>query len=139
MVEASIVPIEYVDYFWPQVEPLLRPAAEHSHGYYLVEDIYNSIIKNNDSLWVAHNEGIVMGAAITHRIEYPQKSVLCISFWGGQEPLEGWGLELLQLIKRYARETGYGGIEACGRLGWSKRLKDYGFSKIADMFEIALN
>jgi hypothetical protein len=138
LVEVSIVPIDYVDHFWPQVEPLLKPAVDHSHGYYLVEDVYNYVINGYEILWVAHIAGTVIGMATTHELDYPQKTVLCISFWGGQEPLEDWGLALLQLIQRYARETGYKGIEAYGRSGWSKRLKNYGYEKIADMFEIPL-
>ena len=79
-IEVSIVPTEHIDTFWRQIEPLLKPAADRSHGRYLVEDIYDSIIQYDSQCWVAHHSGIIVGAAVSHQVFYPRKTVLVVAF-----------------------------------------------------------
>lgn len=138
-IEVSIVPTEHIDTFWRQIEPLLKPAADRSHGRYLVEDIYDSIIQYDSQCWVAHHSGIIVGAAVSHQVFYPRKTVLVVAFWGGAEPLEDWGEALLNIIQRYAKEIGCDAVEAQARMGWSKRIKDYGYKKAFDVFELPID
>ena len=138
MIEVSIVPVKHLDIFWQQVEPILKPAAEESNGRYLIEDVYNYILNGSMILWVAHDEGRIIASATTHKVDYPQKSVLAIGFWGGIEPLEVYGPPLLELLQKYARETGCVNIEGYGRGGWARRLKDYGYVKSHEVFELPL-
>ena len=90
------------------------------------------------TLWVAHIDGKIIGAATTHKVDYPQKSVLNIGFLGGETPVEDWGVELLHLLQRYAREIGCECLEAHGRLGWFKKLKPYGYSRVFECFELSI-
>jgi hypothetical protein len=136
MVDVSIVPAEHIDVFWEQVRPLLEPAVEYSMGRYTIEDVYKAVSSGTDILWVAHIDNRIVGAATTRPMGYPQKTMLGIGMWGGEEPLEDWGGELLELIQRYARETGYAGIEGYGRAGWARRLKNHGYKKVYEIFEI---
>jgi hypothetical protein len=138
LIEASIVPVEHLDIFWRWVEPILKPAAEESRGRYLVGDVYNYILDGSMVLWVAHDESRIIGAAVTNKVDYPQKSVLSVGFWGGIEPLESYGPPLLELLQKYARETGCVNIEGYGRTGWSRRLKDYGYIKSHEVFELPI-
>lgn len=138
MIEVSIVPVKHLDIFWQQVEPILKPAADYSNGRYLIEDVYKYIIDESMALWVAHDEGKIVAAATTHKIDYPQKTVLGIGFWGGLIPLEDFGPQLLEILRQYARETGCVCIEGYGRNGWSRRLKDFGYKKTHEVFELPL-
>lgn len=136
MTECSIVPLEYIDRFWPQAAPLLIPATEHSHGRYVIEDVYDYVSKGSMTLWVAHIDGKIIGAATTHKVDYPQKSVLNIGFWGGETPVEAWGVDLLRMLQRYAKEIDCECLEAHGRLGWFKKLNPYGYEKVFECFEL---
>ena len=136
MIEVSIVPKEHVDLFWGQVEVLLKPAVNYSHGRYLIEDVYNAIVEGTYILWVAYDDGRIIGSAITQIIAYPQKKMLGVAFWGSNEPIESYGPQLLNLLQQYAREAGCMGIEGYGRFGWSRMLKDYGYKKIHEVFEL---
>ena len=138
MIEVSIVPKEHIDTFWEQVAPLLEPAAEQSHGRYLIGDVYTYITDYDDVLWVAHDNGRIVGAAVTRQVIYPQKTMLNICFWGGEFPIESWGPHLLELIQRYAKELKFDGIEAYGRFGWVKKLEPYGYRKCFEVFELPI-
>jgi hypothetical protein len=136
LIEASIVPLEHLDLFWDRLSGYLHEAAEQSHGRYRVEDIYDTLKAGRGELWVAFEDTAIIGAAVTHKVAYPQKTMLCIAFLGGREPVEPWGTALLKLIRHYARELKYDGIEAHGRMGWAKKLKEYGYEKVFEAFDL---
>ena len=139
--EVSLVPTEYIDLFWSQVEPLLAAAADTSDGRYQIEDVYDSITQYDHLCWVVHIDGRVIATAVTARVFYPRKTALAITYWAGvrEESMEEWGRPLLKLLQRYAKELGCDCLEAHARLGWARRLKEYGYKKIFEAFELPVD
>ena len=140
MPEASLVPLAMLPLFWEQVEPLLAKAADKSLGRYAVEDIHDLLTQYEYHLFVVYEEGAILGAAVVNPVIYPRKILLNVAFVGGVEPMEPWGVPLLNLLRFYAKGMQYDGIEAQARFGWSKKLltNDFGYKKVADVFEIEI-
>jgi hypothetical protein len=137
MIEVSMVPKQYVDTCWQEVEPYLEKAARYTHGRYTVGDIYTSIVDYDYELWVAFDNGRIKGAVVTNFAVYPQRKLLCMAFCGGVD-LKDWKDFMLALLRRYARDTGCDGIEATARRGWAKVFQNDGFKNNWVTFELPI-
>jgi hypothetical protein len=124
----SLVPFERVHECWANVAPFMERAAEYTFGRYHADDIYDLCSQRQDyQLWVAFdNEGKFYGAVVTSFTEYPGKRVLSMHFCGGDE-LHLWKEPMLDLLKRWARDTQCDAIESTGRKGWEKIFKNDGY------------
>jgi hypothetical protein len=135
MIEVSMVPKQYVQTCWSQIVPFMEKAAEFTYGRYTADDILDSITDYDHVLWVAFNEGKIKGAVVTDFVTYPKRKLLCMSFCGGED-LHEWKVPMLELLQRFARDTGCDGIEATARRGWAKIFKDDGFQDHWVTFEL---
>ena len=133
--QVSAVPAEYVKQVWPDVKDYLDGAAAYTHGRYEVEDILDSIIGYDHTLWIAFTEEGIKGAVVTNIIDYPRKRMLCMSFCGGVE-LDEWKDPMLQLLQKWAYDNDCDGIEATARLGWGKIFKSDGHKPLWQTFEL---
>jgi hypothetical protein len=130
-----MVPSQYVDTCWKQVEPYLDRAADYTFGRYTVGDIYDSVKDYDYHLWVAFEDGKIVGAVVTNFVVYPKRKVLCMSFCGG-ERLKEWKDPMLKLLQRFAWDMGCDGIEATARRGWAKVFQNDGYKSNWVTFEL---
>lgn len=121
----SLVPKKHVYECWDKVVGYLERAAEYTFGRYVAEDIYDCLHTDNYHLWIAFEDGKIYGAVVTNFIEYPNKRVLGMQFCGGEE-LSRWKTPMLDLLKKWARDTQCDAIESTGRKGWTKIFEDDG-------------
>jgi hypothetical protein len=133
--QVSMVPAQFVNQIWPDVEEYLRGAADYTHGRYEVQDILDAITDYDHTLWVAFDESGIKGAVVTNFAHYPKKKYLVMSFCGGVE-LEKWKAQMLKLLQQYAFDTKCDGVEATARLGWTKIFKDDGHKALWQTFEL---
>lgn len=137
MIEVSMIPKEYVDSCWDRVEPLLKKATDLSGDRYTTSHIYDMVMEDDYQLWVAYEGNNFHGAVVTNISDYPNRKILCMGFCGGED-FGAWKDQIIDILKRFARDMGCDAIEASGRPGWSKVLKDKGYSPKWVTFEIPI-
>ena len=133
--QCTMVPREHVKEVWSQVEDYLQGAAEYTHGRYDVDDIYDSLMQYDHTLWIAFDEEGVKGAVVTNFAFYPKKKYLVMSFCGGVQ-LEKWKDPMLKLLQHWAFDNHCDGIEATARLGWAKIFKGDGHIPLWQTFQL---
>ena len=137
MIQVSMVPPQYVDTCWKEIEPYMEKAAEYTYGRYTSGDIYDSLKEYDHQLWVAFDNGKIKGAVVTNIITYPRRKILCMSFCGGIG-LKDWKDPMLELLKRFAKDSGCDGIEATARRGWAKVFENDGYKGHWVTFELPI-
>lgn len=137
MIEVSMVPAEYVDTCWSKIEKFVQDAAEATEGRYTAENLYNMAKEGQHHLWVSYDGSEFKGFVITSVNTYPQRKILSMSFCGGDE-FESWKTPIISTLKRFAKDAGCDSIEAYGRPGWSKILKDEGYKTKFVAFELPI-
>lgn len=137
MIQVSMVPSQYVDTCWKEIEPYMEKAAEYTYGRYTSDDIYDSLKEYDHQLWVAFDGGKIKGAVVTNIITYPKRKILCMSFCGGVE-LKDWKDPMLELLKKFAKDVGCDGIEATARRGWAKVFENDGYKGHWVTFELPI-
>ena len=132
------VPLDYLEMVWPHIEGYLDGAARYSHGRFKVEDIKHGIQTKPQQLWVAYDEtdnDKVYGAVVTEVVAYPQMLALDTHFTGGIE-LPKWKTSMLEVLQKFAKDSGCKIIESYGRPGWEKVFLDDGFKKRFMFYEL---
>ena len=134
-IQVSMVPREYVLSCWPKVKEYLQGAADYTFGRYEVEDILDSIMEYDHTLWIAFDTSGIKGAVVTNFCHYPRKKYLSMVFCGGEE-LDTWKPSMLKLLQHFAYDTQCDGVEATARLGWTKIFKDDGHKPLWQTFQL---
>lgn len=124
--EVSLVPKEYVEGCWDQIEGYLEGAAKYTYGRYTVQDIKDCITDYDYQLWVAFEDDKIYGAVVTEIVHYPQCKMLSMQFTGGVE-LKKWKNPMLDILQRWARDNRCEKIESPGRPGWARVFRDDGY------------
>ena len=135
--QVTMVPTEYITQAWGDVKPHLQKAAEYTYGRYDIDDILDSILQYDHHLWMAYEDGIVKGAAVTYFKQYPKKKYLDLVFCGGVSGME-WKAEMLKILQHWAFDNHCDGIESSGRLGWSKIFQDDGYKPLWQTYELPI-
>lgn len=135
MMQCTMVPPEHVDNCWPLVKEYLAGAAEFTHGRYDVEDIYDSLVGYDHTLWIAYDEEGIKGAVVTNFAYYPRCKYLVMAFCGGVE-LDKWKDPMLKLLQHFAYDTECKGVEATARPGWAKIFKSDGHKPLWQTFQL---
>lgn len=79
-------------------------------------------------LWVAYPaDRKIRAAFVTRETHYPKKSMLTIDVAGGSE-MQGWVTEADRVFRAYAVAAGLSGCELYGRAGWTRALKNLGWT-----------
>lgn len=127
MIEISMVPAQYADTCWDKVEKFAEKAAKYTYGRFTVDDIYDCVTEQDYQMWVAYDAQKAFKALVVTRIEnYPKRKLLAMHFCGGED-MDLWIELMLDMLKKFGKESGCDGIECTGRLGWDKVLKNDGY------------
>ena len=137
MIEVSLVPTQYIDTCWEKIEAFIAKAAEYTYGRYTVSNIHDLVMDGEYQLWIAYDGKDFKGAVVTNIINYPQRKLLGMQFCGGEE-LSTWKDPMLDLLKRFARDSGCEGIESTGRPGWAKVFQNDGYKATWVTYELPL-
>ena len=69
----------------------------------------------------------IAAAFITREAHYPCRKMLTIDICGGSE-MQSWVTEADRVFRAYAKAVGLDGIELYGRAGWTRALKNLGWT-----------
>jgi hypothetical protein len=137
MIEVSMVPKDYVDTCWSKVEPLLKKATELTGNRYTTDNIYDMVMEEDHQLWVAYEDKEFSGAVVTNIATYPNRKILCMGFCGG-ENFKDWKDQIINLLRKFAKDMGCDSIEAFGRPGWANVFKNDGYQTKWITFELPI-
>jgi hypothetical protein len=133
--DVSLVPPAMVPDVWNEVAPILNRALKTAGGRYRIDDLFMECFQGQQHLWVAmDNVKNIIGALTTRFIEYPGRRMLSGQFCAGVR-MRDWQDEMLSTLDSWAKDGGCTGFEMTGRGGWERVLKNYGWRKIAVVYE----
>lgn len=124
----TAVPPGEVKAIWPTVAPLLAPAVEYSNGRISMSSLLDWLLDQRYLLWVTYDTDRKIAAAfITREARYPCRKMLTIDICGGSE-MRFWASEADKTFRAYAEAAGLDGVELYGRSGWTRALKNLGWT-----------
>lgn len=135
----AMVPADLINTCWDKIEPYLEKACKYSYGRYNTEDLKEMIEEGIFHLWISYNkeEERFYGAVVTQFMAYPRVKYLSLSFCGGKELIK-WQKPMLNILRKFAADTGCEGLEAAARRGWAKLLEKEGYQSRWVTFDLPL-
>jgi hypothetical protein len=130
-----MVPTEYVDTCWSKIEPFIVESVKATEGRNTEEDLYGMAKDPRNNLWVVYDDEEFKGFVLTSINTYPQRKILAMNYCGGTD-FKSWKTSIIGTLKQFAKDYGCDSIEAHGRQGWSKVLKDEGYKEKFVTFEL---
>ena len=134
-VQVSVVPMDCVLGVWPKIAHYVKLSTDYSYGRFEPEDVLDLILDGKYLLWIAYEGSVIKGIVVTTIVTYPRKKYLYLMFCGGEDGFD-WKDEMLRVMKCWAYDNQCDGIEANGRLGWSKIFKADGYKPLWQLFEL---
>lgn len=120
----SAVPTQMADEAWPAVCFWIEEAVKYGIGYQPL-DVLAKLKSGMALLWIVEHNFEIVGACVTEVITYPRCNSLWIWLLGGAD-FKQWK-DCIAELEMYARHNKCDYIEASGRPGLSRVLKDLGF------------
>jgi hypothetical protein len=115
---------------------LLAPAIGFSGGRISMSSVFDWLADRRYILWLMYKssktynldgQNVIRAAFVTRESHYPCRSMLTIDIAGGSDMAE-WVEEADRVFRSYARAAGLDGIELYGRSGWTRALKNLGWT-----------
>lgn len=114
------IDIDDIQDVWDEAVYLLNPAIRLNDGFEPA-DVLDALMHSRMNLWLAVEDGELVGAAVTEIINYPQKRSVFILFAGGRVE-ENWPA-YYETMANYAMTLNADCIETISRPGLAKLLK----------------
>lgn len=139
MIAVSLVPADELDNVWFTVSPMLERALQYNGGRTRLDDIYIELMAGQQSLWVAMDEGDIIGC-VTIRISRYQTGIKILSYeYLAGKTIHLWLKEGHRVCSAYGKELGCSMLEVpYGRRGWQPLLEDLGYKIAAIRYELNL-
>ena len=121
--EVFYIPSDKAESIWPKIYPLLDKCHRYSNGELETQDFLNMIVEEDMHLYVSIVDEVVIAAMLTEFVMYPRKKVMRIVAVGGRG-MDKW-MKFFPALEASALSVGCTGLEAWGRKGWERILKDW--------------
>jgi hypothetical protein len=108
------------------VGPLIDAALEHASGELTTDDILNCATRGKFQVWLVTQARQLVGAATTQVVQYPRCAAVRVVTLGGRD-MDSWAARLDDEIQAFGREQGATRIEACGRKGLERKLRELAY------------
>jgi hypothetical protein len=102
-----------------------------------MDDVIEDIMNARSLMWAVYIGDTLSAAFTTSIAEYPQRRTLFIEYMGGIA-MAAWMKAALKVLTELAKKSKLDGIEAHGRIGFSKMAKEHGFKEMYRHFEMEL-
>ena len=128
MIQLRSVPWYDIDKVWPQVEPWVEPATEHSNGTLTPETVRLAIANRRMQAMVTVDEqGKIIGAMVTeiHKADAGFPYIHAVTLAGDR--FDEWVVQANDLLRAWARSMGAPFVSLSGRRGWVRKLAGLGW------------
>lgn len=119
------VPPEHVIDVWERAEPVLARVVTPETGYSL-ETLLTELQMARMQLWVI---GDFQAIVVTTIVPRPLHKILWLQFFVGDK-MDEWLGDWVKVQDEFARFNNCVAVEACGRVGWDKAAKPFGFERV---------
>lgn len=102
-----------------------------------MDDVIEDIMTTRSLMWAVYIGDTLSAAFTTSIAEHPQRRTLFIEFMGGAA-MAVWMRAALRVLKELAKKSKLNGIEAHGRIGFSKMAEEHGFKEMHRHFEMEI-
>ena len=126
-----------IEEFLPKIISIIKPAIDKSQRNVSMDDVIEDIMTTRSLMWAIYIGDTLSAAFTTSIAEHPQRRTLFIEFMGGAA-MAVWMRAALRVLKELATKSKLDGIEAHGRIGFSKIAKDHGFKEMHRHFEMEI-
>jgi len=107
---------------------MVNRALDHGRGEWTAEGLWREANVGNIQTFIVLRENKVIGFAMTGISKYEKLRTLSVYVLGGEDA-DLWLKEMDQEFERFAKHNYLNGIEAYGRKGWPRKLKDMGYKQ----------
>ena len=120
---------------WPRVKHHLQRVVDESHGDLCMKSIRAGLLKGEGQLLaITRGEYILAAATMNVQTMDSGKRVLVVPAVGGDE-IENWIEALDEYVTQVAKNLMCDSVRGIGRLGWVRKLKDYGWTPCHQIVE----
>jgi hypothetical protein len=134
MIQVSLVPSEHIVQVWDVVLPMIEDALRYTGGRFTIRNVLADLMTGNQSLWVAIEDGKIIGCTTISVTQYPGLKALVYEHLGG-ENVARWLEEGHRICSQYGKELGCTMLECQGRSGWKPFLEKLGYRQYAVRYE----
>jgi len=117
---------DQVEPMWPVLGPFIEKALSYTQGELDPLDICKRALDGEMTIWLVAIEAKVIGVVVTEVIAFAQYDVLRIVTLSG-ERFKEWKADLDKILVKFAQLIGARRIEAVGRPGWVRALRDLNY------------
>jgi len=121
---------------WPIVAHWISAALERGKGNTSSNEVRDALHSGLMQLWIAWSQTHAKGCCVTEIIDSARGKTCNLIVVAGLD-LAQW-LPLTEHIKDWARSHGCVRLEASGRAGWERRVRQDGWRKIRTTIEMEL-
>ena len=141
--EISLVPYGMLTRTVGSLMKYLTIAEGVTDGRSIVDDLVKFFYMGHYSLWVIFDidAKALVGFFALEVKQYPQKRMMCIQHCTTEPGCmeAGFSRKMQDVLERYGRDQGCGGIEFVGRAGWQKKFaNECGYTVKSIVMETAL-
>ena len=122
---------------WRNAAHLIRLSQKRIDDYEGMADIYDNLASGSQQLWLVTVEDKLKAALTTVVEQHPRKRILRVLHIGGFD-MATWFEDVLTALKVAATSAGCKAIQGDGRLGWVKKVPQYGFREVTRSYEMEL-
>ena len=136
-VSVVLVSPSNLDDAWKSAARMVRLSQKRIEGYEGMADIYDNLANGSQQLWLVKVEDKLKAAMTTVVEQHPRKRILRVLHIGGFD-MAIWFEDVLKTLKVAANSAGCKAIQGDGRLGWVKKVPQYGFKEVTRSYEMEL-
>ena len=136
-VSVTLISPNNLDEAWKNAAHLIRLSQKRIESYEGMADIYDNLASGSQQLWLVTVEDKLKAALTTVVEKHPRKRILRVLHIGGFD-MAIWFEDVLKTLKVVATSTGCKAIQGDGRLGWVKKVPQYGFKEVTRSYEMEL-
>lgn len=137
MISVSLVPTPHIYSVWDDVKQMIEDALTFGGGVYSIQDVFNDLLTDQQSLWIAIEDGKIIGCTTISINQYPRSRSLVYKWLGGKD-VARWLPEGHRVCSAYAREFDCSKLECLGRSGWKPFLEKLGWRQTGVQYEFEL-
>jgi len=121
--EAHMLTMGQFEHYWPAIVPQLEAVREMWDIWWTREALYDAVVGGLINAWAIGSPTAIHLVAFTQIINYPANRNLKVVLIVGNS-LEEYYDVAEATIEKFAMDNGCVYIEASGRLGWQRKLKN---------------
>lgn len=131
MINLAVVPVGLVPLLWSQMEPLILLAAELTPEEVCMKSVKLKLFKGETMPLIVYEDEKIIAVNILELQHFETGLKALVATLVGGTRMEEWGLQVLELEKKIAKDVGCHELRGfAARKGWMRKLVHLGWEEI---------